>query len=423
VWGEAVKRKSLAILVIVIAVGLLYVVFVEEPGAYCFLVRFLKDPVVANLVLGVVASLIAAVVFALTERSARKAELTELKRQFDDVNAKHEALLSKLVPAPKSPFSFLPITDEKIAGILSEQMRDLFVRHYNRVLVTFGRDRYFIRGLELFEASGIDRVAVWRLEFYVEWDWTNESGAPVYPMKNFMLVACANAEAASSWPAPSEGDRAALPQRLQDFLARRGNYVRSIIFNPANPAAPIPRELVAKVLDIDGTVRITPRDERGRELKGQGVTAGLPDLVYLAYEFPDAVKTPLADKQTWKVEYRGTMRIAAEPADGGKKHTGEISFTPSDIIAGPYTLELHFPERVDFAGRTFDLAFDSTKSGCRFLYVSTGVRPTTRDEKAGDRPPGFAPTHGKIGTVELKEPLTDLHELKLVWSASIPDHH
>ncbi|HEX3681879.1 MAG TPA: hypothetical protein VHU83_05000 [Bryobacteraceae bacterium] len=374
---------------------------------------------IAGGVLGLVASLIASIVYSKVQKDVWKRDVTELSDKLSALRVDVEnlvghtkPLLNQLAtalrgPFPKSLFRFHPVTSDKIAEILTDEALRHYTRHYNRVLVSQAKDRYVVQGLEHFDLDGCS-MPVWHLAFRVWWEWRNDSKVARNPIEDFVLVACANPEAIENWPVEPES-RMDLELDLRNFFRRRGNYVRSIIAHPAEPDRPIGEDLFPQIFSIENSIVVRRGNEKSERLDGRRMNKDeLPKMLYSGYSFEATDKTSLEPFQTLTVEYRGTMRIAADPLSGnGDHYLGNISFPPSDIIANHYSLQLDYPGSVTFDGKAFDIRIETERSGWRYLHdpIKAGARPS--QEK-----------HRNVATISPDMPLTDLHELSLTWSAT-----
>jgi hypothetical protein len=111
------------------------------------------------------------------------------------------------------------------------------------------------------------------------------------------------------------------------------------------------------------------------------------------------------------VEYIGRMCLAADFGDtaiGMANCWGFITFRPSDVVGERYELALAYPTSVTLDDKKFNLEVIAAASGCQLIREALEHKPTILPDPKG----------GWIATIEVPGPLTDLHQLSLVWKGS-----
>lgn len=373
-----------------------------------------------GLISGVVSGLVSARLYSYLQKEVWKTDIEYLVGKVDDIDKiltkqltdlrnDHDTLLKGIAPAiggsfTQSLFEYHPMASKQIAHILSDQIKDQYARHHSRVIVQNATDQYKIRGLERIEST-----LVWSLDFHLTWTWKNDSKISKQPLDDFLLVADTSAEALEGLLAKLTSTKKrddAYRERI-DFLGK--NIVRSIVVNPQRSDMALPLNLFDRVFSIEG-VWVSGNEVEKARLEPFPKDR-LPIGVYAAWSLPkpDAAFNPvLPIDDSLTVEYSGHLCLAA-PLEGNDTYSGYMAFPPSDVISDGYELTLDFPQYLEFEGKELQLQVVERKSGCRFIHGPLKYQPHQGDGLGGLRK----------AEMKVSEPLTDLHEISLLWTGKL----
>lgn len=377
---------------------------------------------VTGLLVGVLSSMVASYLFSRVQKEvwqtdigALTAQLSNLKDQLTDMSREHQQLLRDLVPAiggsfTQSLFSFHPMASKEIARILSEETDRLYGRHHKRVIVTTAKDMYTIKDLQRFDPQ----TMVWSLEFHIRWKWLNDSRIAKHPLEDFLLVAVANDEALDDFSPEheSEAHKVAQRARLSDFLEK--NLVKSTVVNPLDAWKRIPANRINEVFAVD---KVYVSDDKQTFTVDESRLRRIPDAelpigVYAAWALPPDLNLPLTVGARLDVEYIGHMCLlaaAVEDADNKLIYRGHMTFRPSDVVGDQYELTLSYPPSVTIDGKAVRLSVEKENSGCQFVHGPLVNHPQDRTDAKGAR----------WAEMAVPGPLTDLHQLSLIWHGEV----
>lgn len=408
-------RLVIAAVVLVCVPILIHLIW---PGkVWHFLFELQGGVIFLGLIVGIFSGVVSALLYGFLQKEVWQDDIREmhlklleidkgLSDQLTKLRNDHDTLLQGFAPAiggafTQSLFEYHPMASKQIARILSDHIKDQYARHHSRVVVQTAADQYTIKGLERIEST-----LVWSLYFHLTWTWKNDSKITKYPLDDFLLVADMNQEALEGLLAKltSTKKREDAYKERTDFLGK--NIVRSIIVNPQRPEIALPPDLFNKVFSIEG-VWVGGTEVKKSQLESVPED-GLPKGVYAAWSLPKddpAFNPALLIDDSLTVEYSGHLCLAA-PEEGKDTYSGYMTFPPSDVISDGYELTLGFPRTLEFEGTELHLEVVEKRSGCRFIHGPLKSQPRQGDGLGGLRE----------AEMKVSEPLTELHEISLVWT-------
>jgi hypothetical protein len=362
------------------------------------------------------------------DRALRTADVERFERILKELETRavfalqrYESLLDRLPEAiggafTKSLFSYHPTTSERIAQILSSQTAAMFHRHCRRVAVETAADTYHLRGIKTLQVSA-QSCDVWELRFHSTWTWINDSQVTQMPLRDLTFVISAPTGAWEAFGTNAKVDLDDARAASDEFFRTR-NLVGTTLKHPQDDAE-ASRFYRLDLADVDKlwgleSVDIKVGGKRLRTIRRAEMEETkepvLPVLVYRALRLPPrAREEPLEVGGRLVVEYTGGLCLPVAESGAAEMVFGALVYPPSDVVTGSYSLTMIYAKE--------NCEIDRENSGCFYLHErrlgSWLLNPANTDPGL---PPGFRAGRGEeICRLLIEEPLTELHEVRLLW--------